>query len=228
MQVWALGDSWEYGTFGPDALEIVDRADVPFYCGSVQVWSYCLLPVSSFRGLLLRMRMPSTWAPEPAFALASGPAYEQPDGHVSYKVVACFLHICDVLLRSVPYGSRRTFVRPQSKLGSLQTPALAPVPPTCRQYLPYDPERRQGVPVTRFTAAPGMLVRRGYDGLVAGESDAADAAEVRVVGQQSIRVASPCKWCPVSGDLHPVTQNALRTNLSCRCTSFPHAYSSSP
>ncbi len=39
------------------------------------------------------------------------------------------------------------------------------------QPLPYHPQR-QGVPVTRFTAAPGMLVRRGYD-VASGEDGAA-------------------------------------------------------
>ncbi len=45
------------------------------------------------------------------------------------------------------------------------------------QYLPYDPEH-QGVPVTCYTAAPGMLVRRGYDGLVGGDSSSVLAGEV--------------------------------------------------
>ncbi len=46
------------------------------------------------------------------------------------------------------------------------------------QPLPYHPQR-QGVPVTRFTAAPGMLVRRGYD-VASGEDGAAmESGEVR-------------------------------------------------
>ncbi len=47
------------------------------------------------------------------------------------------------------------------------------------QYLPYDP-KRQGVPVTRFTAAPGMLVRR-MDG-VDDTCSAAVPGEVRPNG----------------------------------------------
>ncbi len=50
---------------------------------------------------------------------------------------------------------------------------------TNTQYLPYDPERK-GVPVTRFTAAPGMLVRRGYD-VKKGEERAVEAGEVRAI-----------------------------------------------
>ncbi len=58
----------------------------------------------------------------------------------------------------------------------------APYPYRTNQYLPYDPERK-GVPVTRFTAAPGMLVRRGYD-VREGEEREAAAGEVRCWGSE--------------------------------------------
>ncbi len=47
------------------------------------------------------------------------------------------------------------------------------------QYQQYDPERK-GVPVTRHTAAPAMLVRRGYD-VKEEEERAAEAGEVRAI-----------------------------------------------
>ncbi len=67
---------------------------------------------------------------------------------------------------------------------------------TCVQYryLPYDPEHK-GVPVTRWTATPGMLVRRGYD-VIAGEEDAAAAGEVRGVrGYMTVLMAGSMCSC---------------------------------
>ncbi len=42
-QVWAVDASWEHGTFSPDELAIVERANVPSYYGRVQVGSHHLL-----------------------------------------------------------------------------------------------------------------------------------------------------------------------------------------
>lgn len=104
------------------------------------------------------------------------------------------------------------------RAASLHVP-LSPAPLCAllcgHQCLPYD-ATRLGVPVTRHTAATGVLVRRGYDGYRTGRS-APRAGKVRLV-EKGYALRWTCHLILWSN--HCNVQQHLRQRCPVQCASF--------